>query len=111
MKKLFLVVVLFLGIAVVVLSFGELETILVTLQKAHLGYFILAIVIQMIWLLTTGRMYKSVYRLLGFEESILVLSRIAAAANFINIVAPTAGMGGVALLPPKRAGADIPPEE
>ena len=97
MKKLFLIVVLFLGIAVVVLSFGELETILVTLQKAHLGFFILAIVIQMIWLLTTGRMYKSVYRLLGLEESILVLSRIAAAANFINIVAPTAGMGGVAL--------------
>lgn len=97
MKKLFLIVVLFLGIAVVVLSFGELETILVTLQKAHLGFFILAILIQMIWLLTTGRMYKSVYRLLGLEESILVLSRIAAAANFINIVAPTAGMGGVAL--------------
>ena len=97
MRKLFLVVVLFLGIAVVVLSFGELETILFTLQKAHLGYFLLAILIQMAWLLTTGRMYKSVYRLLGLDESILALSRIAAAANFINIVAPTAGMGGVAL--------------
>ncbi|HMV95763.1 MAG TPA: lysylphosphatidylglycerol synthase transmembrane domain-containing protein [Anaerolineales bacterium] len=97
MKKLFLVVVLFLGIAVVVLSFGELETILFTLRKAHLGYFLLAILIQMAWLLTTGRMYKSVYRLLGLDESILALSRIAAAANFINIVAPTAGMGGVAL--------------
>ncbi|HNJ15205.1 MAG TPA: hypothetical protein PLN43_16605, partial [Anaerolineales bacterium] len=97
MKKLFLVVVLFLGIAVVVLSFGELETILFTLRKAHLGYFLLAILIQMAWLLTTGRMYKSVYRLLGLDESILALSRIAAAANFINIVAPTAEMGGVAL--------------
>jgi uncharacterized protein (TIRG00374 family) len=97
MKKLFVVVILFLGIAVVVLSFGELETIMRTLQKAHLGYFILAILIQLIWFFTTGRMYQSVYHLLGLDESITNLSRIAAAANFINIVAPTAGMGGVAL--------------
>jgi uncharacterized protein (TIRG00374 family) len=34
---------------------------------------------------------------LGIHESILKLSRIATAANFINVVAPTAGMGGVAL--------------
>jgi uncharacterized membrane protein YbhN (UPF0104 family) len=97
MKKLLLVVVLFLGIAVVALSFSELETILLTLKKAHIGFFILAILVEFVWLLTTGRMYKSVYRLLGLDESIMALSRIAAAANFINIVAPTAGMGGVAL--------------
>ncbi|MCE9647137.1 MAG: flippase-like domain-containing protein [Chloroflexi bacterium] len=97
MKKLLVVVILFLGIAVVVLSFGELETILRTLQKAHLGFFLLAILIQVVWFFTTGRMYQSVYHLLGLDETIPNLSRIAAAANFINIVAPTAGMGGVAL--------------
>ena len=97
MKKLFFVVVVFLGIAVIVLSFGELETIMITLKKAHLGFFLLAIFVEFMWLLTTGRMYKSVYRLLGLEESVVTLSRIAAAANFINIVAPTAGVGGVAL--------------
>lgn len=97
MKKLFVVVILFLGITVVVISFGELETIMLTLQKAHLGYFILAILIQLVWFFTTGRMYQSVYHLLGLDESISNLSRIAAAANFINIVAPTAGIGGVAL--------------
>lgn len=97
MKKLFVVVILFLGIAVVVISFGELETIMLTLQKAHLGYFILAILIQLVWFFTTGRMYQSVYHLLGLDETISNLSRIAAAANFINIVAPTAGIGGVAL--------------
>lgn len=97
MKKFFVVIILFLGIAVVALSFSELETITRTLQKAHLGYFALAILIQVFWFFTTGRMYQSVYHLLGLDESITNLSRIAAAANFINIVAPTAGMGGVAL--------------
>ena len=97
MKKLFIVVVLFLGIAVVVISFSELETIMLTLQKAHLGYFLLAILIEFIWFIVTGRMYQSIYHLLGLEEGVLTLSRIAAAATLINIVAPTAGAGGVAL--------------
>jgi glycosyltransferase 2 family protein len=97
MKKLFVVVVLFLGIAVVAISFSELETIMLTLQKSHLRYFFLAILIQLIWFVTTARMYQSIFHLLGVHESILALSRIATAANFINVVAPTAGMGGVAL--------------
>jgi uncharacterized protein (TIRG00374 family) len=97
MKKLIIVVVLFLGIAVVALSFSELETIMRTLKKAHLGFFVLAILIQLIWFLTTARMYKSVFHLLGVHESTLTLSRIATAANFLNIVAPTAGAGGIAL--------------
>jgi len=97
MKKFLVIIVLFLGIVVVVLSFSELKTIIHTLQKAHLEYFVLAILIQLIWFFITGRMYQSVYHLLGLDETVLNLSRIAAAANFINIVAPTAGMGGVAL--------------
>jgi hypothetical protein len=97
MKKLFLIVTLFLGIAVVVISFSELETIMQTLQKAHLRYFILAILIELIWFIVTGRTYQSIYRLLGLDESVITLSRISAAANFINTVAPTAGAGGIAL--------------
>ena len=97
MKKLVLVVVLFLGIAVIAISFSELETILLSLRKAHLGFFILAILVQLIWFITTARMYQSIFHLLGVHEEILILSRIATAANFINVVAPTAGVGGVAL--------------
>lgn len=97
MNKLFIAVILFLGVAVVALSFSELETILVTLQKAHLGFFLLALLIQTVWFVTTGKMYQSVFHLLGVHEDVLTLSRIAMAANFINIVAPTAGAGGVAL--------------
>jgi glycosyltransferase 2 family protein len=97
MKKFFVAVMLFLGIAIVVLSFGELETILETLKHAHLQYLFLAVVIQFIWFISSGRMYQSVFHLLGVHESTFTLSRIATAANFINVVAPTAGMGGVAL--------------
>lgn len=97
MKKLFVIVLLFLGIAIVAISLSELETIMSALRKAHLTFFILAIVVQLLWFFTTGRMYQSVFHLLGVDESTMTLSRIATAANFINVVAPTAGMGGVAL--------------
>lgn len=97
MKKLFVFVVLFLGVVVVAFSFSELETIMLTLQRAHLGFFLLALLVQMIWFVSTGRMYQSIFHLLGVHEDMFTLSRIAAAANFINVVAPTAGAGGVAL--------------
>lgn len=97
MKKLFIFLVFFLGAVVLVLSFSELETIAVTLQRAHLGLFILALIIQSAWFISTGRMYQSIFHLLGVHEDVVTLSRIATAANFINVVAPTAGAGGVAL--------------
>ena len=97
MNKFFVFVILFLGVVLVALSFGELETILQTLQRAHLGFLLLAILIQIAWFFSTGRMYQSIFHLLGDHEDVFTLGRIATAANFINIVAPTAGAGGVAL--------------
>ncbi|MBM3124817.1 MAG: flippase-like domain-containing protein [Chloroflexi bacterium] len=97
MKKLFAVAILFLGIAVIAVSLSELETIASTLRRAHLTFFLIGILIQLAWFAILGRMYQSIYHLLGIKESVLTLSRIAAAANFINVVAPTAGVGGIAL--------------
>lgn len=109
MKKLFVVVILFLGIAVVAISFSELETILQTLQKAHLAFFILAILVQLIWFISSARMYQSIYHLLGVHETVPVLARIATAANFINVVAPTAGVGGIALFAAEARRRGHPP--
>lgn len=97
MKKVFVFIILFLSVVVVALSFSELETILFTLQRAHLGFFLLALFIQTVWFVSSGRMYQSIFHLLGIHEDVFTLSRIATAANFINVVAPSAGAGGVAL--------------
>jgi hypothetical protein len=97
MKKFFVFLIFFLGVVVVAFSFSELETIVLTLQKAHLGFFVMAILIQIVWFVSSGRMYQSIFHLLGIHEDVITLSRIATAANFINVVAPTAGAGGVAL--------------
>ncbi len=97
MKKFIAVLLLFLGVAVVALSFGELETILATLQHAHLGYLVLALGLFALWLWNVGLTYKAIYHLLGIEETRERLVLLTAASSFVNIVAPTAGWGGVAL--------------
>jgi len=97
MKKWMVIFFLFLGIAVIAVSFGELETIALTIRRAHLRYFFLALLLQAAWFLAVGRMYQAVYHLLNMHETVPTLSRISAAATFVNIVAPAAGVGGIAL--------------
>jgi hypothetical protein len=97
MRNLFVVVLFVIAAALIIFSFSELETIARTLQNAHLRFFILGLFLQLTWFVIIGRMYKSIYKLLAIDESTSSLVRIAAAANFVNVVAPTAGMGGIAL--------------
>ena len=97
MKKFIVVVILFLGVALVVLSFGELESILATLQKAHLRYLFIALALHVIWLWNVGLTYQAIYHLLGIEETPKRLTLVAAAANFVNIVAPSGGVSGIAV--------------
>ena len=109
MRNLTIVVLFALTGALVIFSFSELETIARTIQNAHLRYFILGLILQWVWFLVLGRMYKSIYRLLEINESTSNLVRIAAAANFINVVAPTAGMGGIALFASEARRKGHPP--
>jgi hypothetical protein len=97
MKKFIVILFLFLGVAVVALSFGELEKIIATLQQAHLRYLFVALTLEALWMWNIGLTYKSIYHLLGIEESRDRLTLVAAASNFVNLVAPTAGWGGIAI--------------
>ena len=96
MRKFVFVLFLFLGAAFVYLSFGELEGILETLRHGNIWFILLAILIQLTWFLMMGVIYRSLYHLLDMEESISRLSLLSASATFVNIVAPTIGMSGMA---------------
>lgn len=97
MRKFLFILVLFLGAAFVYLSFGEIEIILETLQKGNLWFVLLGVFFQGAWFLVVGSTYLSLYRVLGMDGTIFKLSLMAVAANFVNIVAPSAGMGGMAV--------------
>jgi uncharacterized protein (TIRG00374 family) len=97
MRKLVFIIVIFLGATLVFLSFGELGSIVKTLQQATMRYIVLGIFIQMIWFVVAGLSYKSLYKALGLEETITKLMLLNASANFVNTVAPTGGAGGMAV--------------
>ena len=109
MKKFILVLVLFLGMAVVVLSFGELENIGATLQKAHMRWMFLAIALECLWIVNTGLTYQSIYHLLGIEEDRDRLILVSVASTFMNIIAPTAGMSGIAVFVTEANRRGYPP--
>jgi glycosyltransferase 2 family protein len=97
MRKFFVVLVLFLGGAFVILSFGELENIGETLKQGNLWFLLLALLTEIAWFLIQGVTFQSIYRLLGLQEETRRLILVATAVNFVNVVAPTAGVGGAAL--------------
>ena len=97
MRKFIVVLILFLGVVFAILSLSELERTVATLQQGKPEFILLAFMIQIGWFFLVGIIYRSLYRLLGMEESILNLTKVAAAATFVNVVMPTVGVGGIAI--------------
>jgi len=97
MRKFMILLVLFLGVAFVIISFSELEQTIATLQRGNLWFLLLAFLIEIGWFFLVGITYRSIYRLLKMNDSILNLTQVAAAATFVNVVMPTAGVGGIAI--------------
>jgi uncharacterized protein (TIRG00374 family) len=96
MRKFIFILVLFLGAAFVYLSFGELESIARTLQHGNIWFILLAILIELTWFLVAGFIFQSLYHALDMHEGVIRLALLSASATFINIVAPSIGMGGMA---------------
>lgn len=97
MRKFIVIIVLFLGAALIYLSFSEIENVVDTLKMGNLWFILLAFIIQLAWYAVAGLTYQSLYDLLGMNESVYKLSLLYASANFVNTVAPSAGVGGMAV--------------
>jgi glycosyltransferase 2 family protein len=104
MRKFLFILVLFLGAAFAYLSFGELESIIETLQHGNIWFLLLAVLIELAWFLMMGLIYQSLYHVLGMQESVSRLALLSAAATFVNIVAPTIGMSGMAFFIAQATG-------
>lgn len=97
MRKLLVLFLLFLAAALVILSFSELRTLMETLRHGDLRYLLLGVLLEGCFIVLEGTVFWSIYRLLGLNDSVGRLILVAAAANFISIVAPSVGIGWVAI--------------
>ena len=97
MRRFFTALVLVLAIVLVYSRFAEAQQVAQTLERGHFFWLILAVLTQLAWLVTVAATYRFVYRLLGMEISLAELLPLVAASNFVNVAAPSAGVGGMAV--------------
>ncbi len=97
MPKFLVIIVACLAIALVVFSYSELEEITQTLQSAHPWFLALSVLVLGAWFFVLGWIFQSIYAALGLKESRRHMALLAPATMFLNIVTPSAGVGGLAL--------------
>ncbi len=97
MRKIIISLVLLLAIVFVILRFSELKNILAVLHRSDYRFLVAAMIIELIWLFNSATDYGSIFRLVGIREKTLHLVLVATAANFVNVIAPSVGIGGMAV--------------
>jgi uncharacterized protein (TIRG00374 family) len=97
MRKFIIPIVLLLGFIFIVARRSELRSIAETLQQGIWWFLGLALIIQFLWTLNCGASFRAIYRGMGIEERLGTLSLIVSAANFVNVVAPSGGVSGMAI--------------
>lgn len=97
MRKFVVAVALLLGVVFIFTKLAEVQAIAGTLQKGDWRFILLAIGVEAAWLLNVALSYQALYKMFGLEEKIERLLLLSSAAYFVNIVAPSVGMGGMAI--------------
>jgi len=97
-RKIFYSAILLLTIFFVARNFDELKLIIDTFRQSDGRWLFVAVLAQIVWLVTiAGNLWAS-YRLTGIHERLSRLVPLTIAANFINIIAPSYGVGALAVL-------------
>jgi uncharacterized protein (TIRG00374 family) len=97
MRKLLFAIVLLLAVFFVLINLAEVQAVLETLQRGDWRFILLAFGVQLLWTLDVAACYHTVYRAIDLDEDISHLLLAVAGANSFNVLAPTGGVGGIAV--------------
>ena len=97
MRNFIIAVGLLLGVIFIISHSAEVEQIAAILRRGNWLFILLAVVLLLLWLLNMAGSYKTIFNLLDLDESYLRLLILTVSANFINVVAPSGGIGGMAI--------------
>ena len=98
MRKFLLAVLFLLAVYFLLSRFTEVGHVAETLQRGELKWMLLGIGLHFVWLVNIAASFRACYRLLELDESIERLLLLALGANFVNVIAPAAGVSGLAVL-------------
>ncbi|NLG96757.1 MAG: flippase-like domain-containing protein [Chloroflexi bacterium] len=97
MRRLLVALVILLGVIFLLTRFAEIQNIILVLQRGNLFFLGLALLAQTVWLFNLSGIYQSVYQALGMKEKRAHLVKLATAANFMTVIAPSAGLSAIAV--------------
>ena len=98
MRKFILLLLVLLGFVFLLSRFAELQQVAETLLSGDLRWLALGALVHIAWLFNLAASFRAIYRALGMNESVGHMALVAAAAQFVSVVAPSGGMGGMAVL-------------
>jgi glycosyltransferase 2 family protein len=97
MRKFLFALVLLVGVVFIIGRLAEVQAIYETLQRGDWRFLALAFFVQVLWLFNVTASYHSIFNALRLKEAFINLLPMSAAANFINVVAPSGGISGMAV--------------
>ena len=97
MRNFIIAIGLLLGVIFLASNFTEVEQITATLQRGDWRFILLSVLLVLVWLVNMAASYKTIFHVIGIEETLSQLLILTAAATFINVIAPSAGIGGMSV--------------
>jgi uncharacterized membrane protein YbhN (UPF0104 family) len=88
MRKFIFAIAILIGIVFLLVNIAEVQSIVDTLKRGDLRFLLLALGVEVLWMLNIAASYRYVYKALGLDERTGRLIMMAAAANFVNVIAP-----------------------
>ena len=73
MRNFIIAIGLLLGVVFIASRFAEVEKIAVILQRGDWRFLLLAVILLLIWLINMAGSFKSIFTVLGLDESFLRL--------------------------------------
>lgn len=97
MAKFIIIALIMVGVVFILVNMTEVSTIAETLQNGDIRFILLAILLQAVWMINVSASYFFIYRALGLRERYFRLLLMSGSAYFVNLVAPTVGVGGLSI--------------
>jgi len=98
LKKFVVALILLLAIVFLIGRFSELKEIGLVLRQGHILFLTMAVLLEIAWMVVLGSSFQTLFGIVGIRKSLLPLTRLVTAVNFVNIVAPSAGVSGMAVI-------------
>jgi uncharacterized protein (TIRG00374 family) len=98
MRKLLYALILLFAIYFIFTHLAELQLMLQVLGQGDWRWMLAAVGVQLVWLANIAAAFQSTYRLVGVRERLSHLIPLTTVANFLNVVAPSYGIGALAVL-------------